>query len=1109
MKQLFLFFSIVISLSASAQSLDPVSLEQLVNTDIESNQYCPVIATDDQGNYMVFWTMNYYAGEIKARKFDSNHVAISDEITINTGNSKLMVAHYWEDGKFIVSYIENSGNNLKFTVINADNSLEAEVSVVSGVESFDVDIQEDTLAFIYNNEDNDQVYLRGYNLNNNAWINSQVLVTENSGADYSQANIVIHPDGSMTAIYHQYILVSGCCDYYRNIMRKTFSSSFLAEIPEETLWYVDSEYNVGSDLDAEGNANGEVMIVTTHGTVFSSRHMRLWILDEAGNFIVNNEQLVTSGDWYDNVECHLYDNGDFLVTKSIRNGGFSNPNSNEAYVIGGNNYNQNNTGLLQLNTTSSGTQNYVALAVFPNGGFVTAWDGNGFQGDEQGIYSRAFNAFAFPGLNTGSGGYEVDETGSSTSIPISLNTAPTGNVTVDISSTNTAEVTISPTTLTFTSNNWDTPQFVTALGVDDASDDGNVAVSLTLSTANSADGTYAGLADNSVSVMNLDDDATITAPGNQSLCQNENLSGVNAIITNNGGSITSVTATSSNAMVVDNSDISVDDIGGGQYAISINNLDNNTLGSTTISIQAQDENFTYTDSFDVEITGVEFTLNSEDMEICSGEEVTLSASGDASFVWDNGVENNVAFTPNETASYTLTASDDGECTASATVNITVNETADTPQITASSMEVCAGEEVTLTASGPSNISWDNGVSSGVAFIPAETSTYTAVGSNGNACTSSSSIEIVVNPLPDAPQISASSEAICEGSGVTLSGSGNVWLSWDNGVENNVEFFPTNTETYTLTAGDPDGCTITASINIVVNEIPAVPEITASSMEVCAGEAVTLTASGPTNITWEEGVENGVPFIPEFSSSYAVFGDEGNDCTSANSIEINVNALPSAPQILASEEEICSGTGITLLALGDGTLTWDNGVENNVEFFPSESSTYTVTSTNSDDCSASTSVDITVNPTPAVPTITLFNGSLVSSAMSGNQWYLDGEAIDGANNQTLENPSPGNYTVEVSNNGCGNISEAYVVLSTEEAFLSRANLYPNPAENVLNIKGLEIGTQFELTDMRGQIVRSSTFHASNASVDIADLASGVYLATFRYKDRVQHLRVVKE
>ena len=1108
MKSILLVALVFLSSIISAQTLNPVSLEQLVNTDIDGNQYCPVIATDNQGNYMVFWTMNNYSGAIKARRYDSNSNAISDEITINPDNSKLMVAHYWEDGKFVLSYIENSGDNLKFIVINPNNSLEAEVTVQSNIENFDVDISGDQLAFIYNGtSNNSQLYLRGYNLNSNAWVNSQVLVTENSGADYSQANIIIHPNGRMTAIYHQYILVSGCCDYYRNIMRKTFSSNFLAEIPEQTLWYVDSEYNVGSDLDAEGNANGEVMIVTTHGTVFSSRHMRLWILDANGNMIVNNDQLHqgSSNNWYDNIECYLYDNGDFLVAKSIRIG--SNSDFQEAYLIAGSNYNASNTGVLQLNSTSAGVQGYVALAVFPDGGFVSAWAGNGFQGDTQGIYSRAYNAFAFPGLNTGSNIYEVNETGTSTSIPIVLNTQPTGNVTVEIASTNTAEVTVSPSSLTFNADNWDTPQFVTALGVDDASDDGNVNVSITLSTSTSADGTYANLSANSVSVNNLDDDATITAPGNQSVCQNTGLSGVNAIITNNGGSINNVTASSSNAAVIDNADITVSDLGGGQYSISIDNLDNNTLGTTTISIQAQDENFTYTDSFDVEITGVEFTLNSEDMAICAGEEVTLSAAGDATFLWNNGVENNVPFTPNETASYTLTASDDGSCTASVTVNITVNETAPAPQITASSMEVCAGEEVTLSASGPSNISWNNGVESGLAFIPTATSTYTAVGSNGNECTSSSSIEIVVNPLPDAPQISASAEEICEGTGVTLSASGNVWLSWDNNVGNNQEFFPSSTQTYTVTAGNPDACTTTASITVVVNAFAVVPEISASSMELCAGEALTLAASGPTNITWMDGIENGVEFIPTASTSYTVIGDEGNDCSSSNSIEIIVNPIPNAPQVLASEEEICSGTGITLLALGDETLSWNEGVENNVEFFPSESTTYIATSTNEFACAASTSIDITVNQTPAVPTITLFNGSLVSSAAGGNQWYLDGEAIDGANNQTLENPSPGNYTVEVSNNGCSNISEAYVVLSTEEAMFASTKMYPNPVEDLLNITGIEVGTQFKLTDMRGQIVRSNTFSESNASLDVSELASGVYLATFSYENRVQHLRLM--
>jgi hypothetical protein len=305
--------------------------------------------------------------------------------------------------------MENSNSNLEFIIINPDNSLEAEVTVLSNIVGFDVDIHGDTLAFIYNTTaNNSQIYLRGYNLNTNAWINSQVLVTESAGVAYSEPNIVIHPGGRMTAVYYQYILVSGCCTYNKNIMRKTFSSNFLAEIPEQTLWNVNSEENVGADLDAEGNASGEVLITSTHGTTFSNRFMRIWILSASGGFIVNNNAIITGGsnDWYDNIECHLYDNGDFLITKSIRTGGWTNPNGNEAYVISGYNYNASNSGLLQLNATVAGAQEYVALAILPTGGFVTAWAGNGFQGDTQGIYARAYNAVAFPGIKVG-GDYAI------------------------------------------------------------------------------------------------------------------------------------------------------------------------------------------------------------------------------------------------------------------------------------------------------------------------------------------------------------------------------------------------------------------------------------------------------------------------------------------------------------------------------------------------------------------------------------------------------------------------------------------------------------------------------------------------------------------------------
>jgi hypothetical protein len=1112
MKKILFIVLTFVTTSLCAQTLNPASLEQLVNTDVPSNQYCPVIAADDQGSYIVFWTMGLNTGAIKARRYNSSHVATSDEISINVDNSKLMVAHYWEDGKYVLSYIENTNNNLKFVVINPDNTVGSEVTVLNNIETFDVDINGDTLAFVYNGTaSNSQVYLRGYNLGTNAWINAQVLVTESAGVDYNQPNVVIHPNGRMTVIYHQYILVSGCCDYYRNIMRKTFSSSFLAEIPEQTIWYVDSELNVGSDLDAEGNEAGEVMIATTHGTTSSNRVMRIWIISATGSLIVNNSSILSGGgnDWYDNIECHLYDDGDFLITKSIRTGGFSNPNGNEAYVISGSNYNTSNSGLLQLNATVAGDQEYVALAVFPTGGFVTAWAGNGFQGDSQGIYARAYNAVAFPGVNSGVASYQVNETGAITAIPIVLNTQPTGNVTVTVASTNTAEVTVSPSTLTFTSANWSTPQFVNAQGVNDSADDGNIAVNISLSTSTSADATYAGLATSTVSVTNLDNDATITPPGDQVVCQNTGLAGVNAIITNNGGAITSVTATSSNTAVIDNGDITVTNLGGGQYSFAISNLGNNILGSSVITIQAQDNNFTYTSQFDVDVTGVNVALNTGDISVCAGESVVLAATGATTLNWNNGVQNNVAFTPSQTATYTVTASNGGSCSSSASVTVTVNQTAPTPVITASSTAVCAGESVTLSAAGPSSINWNNGVVNGVSFTPTQTTTYVVTGSQGNECTSTNSIQIVVNAAPNAPQVLASSEEICSGTGVTLLALGNNTLTWNNGVENNVEFFPTETATYTVTATNAGNCTATTSVTIVVNQTAATPAINASSVEVCAGESVTLIATGASNITWDNGVVNGVAFVPTETMTYEVIGDEGNECTSSNSIEVVVNDVPNAPQILATSQEVCSGTGVTLLALGNTTLTWDNGIENNVEFFPTETTTYTVTGNDGTTCSSTSSIEIVVNQSPATPTITLFNGSLVSSAVSGNQWYLNGNPIDGATGQIFAFTEFGNYTVEVTANGCSSISEVFEIIVSVEELMITTSVYPNPATNLINIKGVQPGTQFNLLDSRGQLVRTTLLNAENTSIDISELANGIYMATFVYQNAAHHIKIVKQ
>ncbi len=140
----------------------------------------------------------------------------------------------------------------------------------------------------------------------------------------------------------------------------------------------------------------------------------------------------------------------------------------------------------------------------------------------------------------------------------------------------------------------------------------------------------------------------------------------------------------------------------------------------------------------------------DNFDICFGESVTLTATGDADlFEWDNGVINGEEFTPTETATYTVTAINTATgCQATAEVTITVNPL---PEVEVpDSFEICFGESVTLTATGNANTYvWDNGVVNGQEFTPTETATYTVTATiTATGCQVTKEVTITVNPLPE-------------------------------------------------------------------------------------------------------------------------------------------------------------------------------------------------------------------------------------------------------------------------------------------------------------------------------------------------------------------------
>ena len=170
------------------------------------------------------------------------------------------------------------------------------------------------------------------------------------------------------------------------------------------------------------------------------------------------------------------------------------------------------------------------------------------------------------------------------------------------------------------------------------------------------------------------------------------------------------------------------------------------LGTSTFTVTGTDDaECENTASIDITVNPLpEVLATADDTEVCLGDEVTLTGEGATSYVWDGGVTDGEAFTPElGTSTFTVTGTDDNECENTASIEITVNPL---PEVvaTADDIEVCLGDEVTLTGEGATTYTWDGGATDGVAFTPElGTTTFTITGTDDNECENTASIEIIV------------------------------------------------------------------------------------------------------------------------------------------------------------------------------------------------------------------------------------------------------------------------------------------------------------------------------------------------------------------------------
>lgn len=418
--------------------------------------------------------------------------------------------------------------------------------------------------------------------------------------------------------------------------------------------------------------------------------------------------------------------------------------------------------------------------------------------------------------------------------------------------------------------------------------------------------------------------------------------------------------------------------------------------------------------------------NSSPAAICTGNSATLSATGGTTYTWTPGNLNgaNVSVTPASSTQFTVIASDALGCSGSATVDVLVTPT---PSITvsASPSPVCIGNSVTLTATGATSFTWDPGtITTPTAVVtPTTTITYTVVGANGT-CTSTAVVPVFVIPLPNITA-TAVPDTICAGALTTLSANGALTYTWLPGSLNGavVNTIPAASTQFTVNGTDASGCIGTQVVDVVVNPLPVVTIAATPGNSICAGNSVTLSASGANSYTWVPSGINISTIVetPVSTQTFTVFG-EALGCAVSSIITITVVPLPTLT-ITPSASTICAGNQVTLTAAGANTYTWLPNAVNGSVFIdtPPVTTTYTLLGENNG-CSNSLSATIVVDVNPTVTASASSNticsgGSVTLSAIGANTYTWNPGNLTGTS--VVVNPTATTtYSLQGENgNGC--------------------------------------------------------------------------------------------
>jgi hypothetical protein len=550
-------------------------------------------------------------------------------------------------------------------------------------------------------------------------------------------------------------------------------------------------------------------------------------------------------------------------------------------------------------------------------------------------------------------------------------------------------------------------------------------------------------------------------------------------------------------------------------------------------------------------------------EVCEGQKSTVSFSGLRPNTTFN-VKYSIGTTTNLTTSFTtdnqgngsfLTASlvttqngatlkidsvqraITGACfqpiTANNTTVLTVNSnpivaitTAENSGLATNDGILCEGEAVTLTATGGGTYSWNSGAtSSAITVSPITSTNYSVTVTSAKGCQTTVSKLITVHPKPQSA--ASNTGPVCVGNKITLSATGGTSYEWKSPantvISNNSTFSIENAAVpnsgiYSVKVTDGNGCSQTASTEVVVKSLPLAQA--SSNSPKCAGQTLTLNAanagagaiyawSGPNGFS---RINDQNPIIanaqPIHSGKYLLTVTQ-NGCSTTDDVDVVIYENPVAEAL--SNSPVCEGGPLNFTAKDAGTgaqYQWKNAgggiVSTNASFtipnaLLTNNGNYFLTVTKNN-CSNSDTIEVLVRPVPKVTInkitplcagVSIQFYAETSPGATRYEWSGPNGFTSPDQNPKIENSTTdatGIYEVIASLNGCRDTSRIQVTVNPKPIAVASAS--PPVCENgtvTLTAANAGTGAQYEWQNEAGVIVSTNpSFVIQNAQVSNAGI-----------------------